>query len=660
MAIRGRQGWWPPLAPIAPDAALLPAVTDEVRVTQFSIAVCVPETDDVPDPVEDPDGDGEVDPGTNPAADGTICGAEVPVAKDEIEYGDNVLRYAKLPINLGDDPVTPRVASFGPVRRSLSNDFAEVRGTTVNSTLIDTDGVLRTAEDSDSLIGCRYSRYVSSEARLRVDPTDWQRVFDGIIADTDPLGGRLFGIQAIDYLSKLLEEFAKKTFPQRLFSLDDFPNMGNRTDDPVSPGNPTMLGKPVPIGYGMLSDEATTRLGVVPFVYTGQRAIAYYNGAPWHEYVAFGHAPGGNVQSLFIPEGPGLSTGTSYPSRVAITGASPAVEYLFPGTAAWTAAFGAAPYQEFNGNRYAVVYGFGPRSEINRTGQVPLVANWPGIEDVGDGTGNVITALRRQILHLWINWILQSYTSGAWLGIPSVGAGADLYSRIDTTTFENLLTIDGAFILGAGGRAWTLDELMNATAKNLHFEYGENRHGQIIASRQDPTQAINRALTAFAHTIQGTYHAKRRRDLVKNTVTYRSGRRYVPPLAGWTPAAGELLPTTTTEQNTDWLVEGTPLVDVASVTKYGERIENIDFDFVRDAAAADQVAQLVLDESAVAPVLATHTEGACGTETDLGDVDTLVHFDALSETARRERCEVHELDVDDWTVEKTYRERAAS
>lgn len=649
------------------DSAVLPDPTDEVRVTQFTIQVCCPEGDPVPDPVADPDGDGDPGTGTNPTNGDSICGVPEPVTWCEIELpdGTTVKRYAKLPINVGD-PKEPRALSWGSIRRSLSGAFGDNRGATMSPTLIDTDGTLRAAEDSDSLVGCRYTQYVSSKTQLKADPTHRVRVFDGVITDTEPQAQRTFSLQVTDYLSTLLDEFNKRTYPQRVFNTDDFPNMGNAADDPTSPGNPTMVGKPVPIGYGLLSDESgADPVGVVPCVYTGKRAIAYYDGALWDEYVFFGHAAAA-IQSLFIPQGPGLSTGTTYPSRVRITAAAPAVEYLFPGTAAWTAAFGSAPYRDFHGNRYTVVYAFGPRSEINRTGQVPLVANMGGIEDVGDGSGLLIDDLYRQIQHLLVNWIFGNYTSGSWLSIPSVGSGADLYSRIDTDTIEAVrtlrasgspsLSVLGAFLLGYNGTALTLDQILTMAAKNGHFEYGVNQHGQIIFDALDAGRTLNRDLTALADTLQQTYHAKRQRDLVRNVITYRSGRRYSPPLAGYTPAEDALLPVSTTQQNADWLSGDLRLEDAASLAKYGERREDIDFAMIRDETTATAIAQITLDEQASGEVRVSFEEGPCGVDTDLGDRDTLTHFDALSNSARSLRCMAHALDLDSFKVTKEYRE----
>jgi hypothetical protein len=650
------------------SAVAAPPSDEELRLTQFFIEVALSTPTPVAEPVDDPEGGGEVGPGTNPAADDSICGAAVPVTWCEIEFPDaTTRRYAKVPINIGD-PKEPRATTFGTVHRALSNAFGDSLGSQMSPTLTDVDGALRAAEDDDSLVGSRYSQYVSSKALLKADPTKKTRVFDGVITDCEPEAQRTFSLQVTDYLTVLLDEFSKRTFPQRVFNLEDFPNMANRSDDPTSPGNPTMVGKPVPILYGALSDEhADTPVGVVPWVFTGRVPFASRGGQMWDEYIAAGHDIGG-WQSHFVASGGGLSTGTSYPSRVQINAGSGLVEVAWPGTTLWSDEFGTARTITRNGNTYLAMYMFGPRSDLSRSGQVPHVSNLWGIDENGDGTGRVIDDLYRQILHLLINWVFGDYRGGAWLSPRTVGAGLELYSRMDTTTFEAIkdrretqlgMPVKGAFILGHAGTTVTLTDLLTLAAKNGKFDYGTNRHGQIIASIIDETLPINRDLTALANVIERTYKAKRRRDLVRNIVSYRYARRYVPPLAGGTPAEGELLPATTVEQNPEWagaVIGDDAPRDAVSVSKHGERPETIDFEMVRDADTAAALVDLTLEESASAVVGVGFEEGECGVDTDLGMVDALTHFDALSDSKRSMRCEVHDLDLDQFTVRKQYRE----
>jgi hypothetical protein len=100
-----------------------PPSDHEVRMTQFFLEVALSVPTPVAEPVDDPEGGGEVGPGDNPADDDSICGAEVPVTWCEIEFPDTVTRrYAKVPINIGDPKGTAgadfrlRTAGRSPMR----------------------------------------------------------------------------------------------------------------------------------------------------------------------------------------------------------------------------------------------------------------------------------------------------------------------------------------------------------------------------------------------------------------------------------------------------------------------------------------------------------------------------------------------------------------
>jgi hypothetical protein len=646
-----------------------PSADLTVRLTQLVVAVIQGRTLPTPTPVPDPDGDGEVDPGTNPAAGGSICGSETIVRWWELEQDASPLlihRYSDAPVNI-DEPIEARVERFGVIRRSLANAFSQIQGSTVSTVWNDHDGALRAMEATDSIVGLRASAYVSSVEDIRaykasgLDANKPRRVFDGIVLNAKPLGGRSFELWVMDYLSRLLEQFSTVLGPTRVFNLEDFPNMGNPGGDVVNPGNPTMVGKSVPVGYGLLSDESSeTPQGVVPGIFVGQRIIDDF---PWDEYVFFGHASSG-FQSLFIPEGPGLSVGTTYPSRIKIDASSGFVDYMMPGDPLYTAALGSTPHQVYNGNTYFSVFGRGPRSLLNREGKVPLLANLGGADENGDGTGATITGLFRQILHALNNWYFDTYTSGAWLSAPTVGTGAELYSRIDTSSFEALQAFtnyNGAFLLGHDGKGWSLDTFLTHAMTNGNFRIGVNKDGQIVAKKRSASLDINRTLT-WQHDVLkqspglnqiSSLKSERKRDLVRNVAVSRYARRYSPPLAQGTPEEGALLPVSNTEKNPDWLVE-VPRTEspnfAASRSQYGEKPVELNFELVREEATHDAVVAEVLEENEVPPLHTEFKEGPCGTDSDLGDLDALTHYEQITEDERLIWCEEHALDLDSMEV----------
>jgi hypothetical protein len=174
---------------------------------------------------------------------------------------------------------------------------------------------------------------------------------------------------------------------------------------------------------------------------------------------------------------------------------------------------------------------------------------------------------------------------------------------------------------------------------------------------EPPPVDINRHITDLADILKQTYQVKRRRDLVRNVVTYRYRRRYVPSLAGFTQAEGEVLPVQNTKAETDWQVDDQRIADDTSIAKYGERLEDVSFEMLRDGASAVYIAGQILADNTVAPVYVSFEEGPCGIDTDLGDLDSVIHFDGLTDTARVMRCEEHALNLDTWAVWKSYREQ---
>jgi len=246
----------------------------------------------------------------------------------------------------------------------------------------------------------------------------------------------------------------------------------------------------------------------------------------------------------------------------------------------------------------------------------------------------------------------------------------DLYSRIKTASFEALQTLSasyvtggfkGAFVLGSDGNGVTIPEILSQAARSAGFDYGINKDGQLIASMVDPSATLNRAIVDVTDTIKESFRARRRRDLLKNTIVYRYGKRYVKPVTRATPPEGEALPAENTVATQGaWSTEAT-ITDATSLTKYSERKLDLEMPFVRDADTADAVAALARATLKNGPTIAGFQERLCGCSTDLGDRDTLTHFEGITATgyaARSLRCEGHTLDLDALTVDKEYRDLA--
>lgn len=605
-----------------------------------------------PDPavVSPPTGGGTVAAGTDPNAGVDLCGTTTPVAfVDVTPPGGATVRYSKVPLNVtvADQP---RVQSFGMITRAVTNRAGDLRGTIANPVLSDTDRVLRGLEDTDSLVNAVIEFFLSTEAAYKAGSTP-RRVFSGVVTDSEPLAGLQMRLQASDYLQSLLDVSPAPTIPQRVFTVADFPDLANDPTSATSPGNPALIGRPIPIAYGTLSDESLglAARGVVPAWFVGKRVVDSF---PWDEYVLFGHAPSpGGVLGFFGDMGGG--------QRARFLTSMEGVDVLWPGHAGWNAATGSSNlYRDFNGHRYTVIYARGPRSDSARNGTIPFTVNIGGIEDVGDGTGNVITSLPLQILHLLINWVIGNYQSGAWLSPPSVQG----YSRVKTASFGTVKTRTearitgghiGAFELAWDGSTKTLRDIARMASDHM-IDLGCNKDGQIIASAIDPAATPVRSILDITDTIARTFHARRQRAEIRNRVLYRYSRRYVPELPSTTPPTGDALPPALTIPEPAWETDNQVVSDSGSITKYGTRTKDLSLELTRDQATADDLAAWQLELLAAGPTVATYREGLCGTNVDLGDVVELTHFEGPTASGYADRvlrAEVHTLDIDALQVE---------
>jgi hypothetical protein len=629
----------------AVDAAAAMVATDAIDLDQYALEVFV---DVDADPVTAPSactGGGTVAAGTNPAAGLALTNVDVPVAWMEIEAPSGTKRYAKVPINLDNTPKIAKVYTFGKVKRRISNNLGDLRSADIKSTLIDEDRVLRGLEDSDNLVNSLVSYFVSTEAAIRAGSAP-RRMFTGPIVDSDPMPGLEFDVTVKDWLTAILDELAKKTYPTRTFGAADFPNLLTAADDASSPGNPMMNGKAVPIIYG-------SHRQVQP-IYVGKRVVNAFN---WDESIVCGHAIKAINQWSAVDSANG--------DRAAMPLTTEGVDFLIPGYAGYTLHTGSAnPYVDINSNRYTRILTRGPRSDAHRLGTVPIILDVCGIESVGDGSGTMIDSLLRQILHLLINWILAptTYTSGAWLASPSFTVGGSTWSKIDTATFETAKTTSeariaggykGAFILGWDGRTHQLEEIFRSAARSADIDFFINRHGQLAVSMFDSTIASTRTVVDLPDILKASFSAKRERTKIINKVTYRYGRKYVDPVTQKTPAEDDFLPAGLREPDTEWTTVGTPVTDGASITKYGERKADLDLDFVTEQATADDVALKLKNRDKNGPMRGTFSEILQGADCDISQKVTTTHLEgptATGWTARPLRVEGQETDLDKLTV----------
>ena len=603
--------------------------------------------------VPPPTGGGEPEAGTDPDPGLSLCGAEIPIAWVTVQTDSGEKHYAAGDIALDTVHRDARVLSFGTIVRPLSSLDGALETATQTLELSDHDRTLRGLADSGTLMNKRVDTYGSTKAGIQAAAIP-RRLFQGLVRGYKALPNLRFRLQLEDYFSALCNPVkGQKVLPQRTITLADFPNCPETT-----------VGTAVPILYGLCSDEALgdAALGVVPATYVGQRTV---DGALWWEFLVCGHAVK-QIQSVFIASGGGLSSGTAEPSRTKVT--TDAGNILIPGHPQWTARVGADPFVEYNGNRYTVILILGPNAELAASGSVPLALNVAGIEDVGDGSGDLITSLPYQLLHLLTNFMLQNSDGvDPWLQIPTVGPFTSptraAYAVLSSATFdvvqahlEDRLPTEGyvgAFMLGWHGQFHAYRDVVRDALKSMDCQLGINKDGQAILTVRNPAATIVKHWDHVLDMLDGSFDADRQFAAMANRIPYRYAQRYVAPVATYTPATGAFLPDSIKKDVKDWLLEDV----VESTASHGNHLGPgddgvrpyaLDLPWVRDPATADDVAAQMLLERKDDPIEATLAVNLCGTDVELGNRQTVTHFEgptATGWTTRSTRVERMTLDL---------------
>lgn len=598
-------------------------------------------------------GGGTVASSSDPAAGSSIVSATAPIIYGELQTDSGVKRYGLGDVGTGASFIEGRMLTLTPTRRGFTDMFGNWLTSSGSALLMDHDGTLRALKSSGELRNKRFDLYAIDLTDLRTGGTPW-RLNQFVVREFYARQGREFEIKFEDYFGSSVSEFALgKLIPQRLFSATDFPNINNPFAAENSPGNPTLVGKPVPIGYGSLSDESSgvDAVGVVPVQFVGQRILG--GGGPadtWDEYVAFGHAIP-RIQSWFAAGEHDLT------KREKHTPSSEGVVFLIPGYPAWQTYFGTDMYRDFNGRRYTVIYGRGPQSLLAREGKIPISLNCCGIEATGDGTGTMISSLPLQAQHLLHNFVLLNYATGNWPAIPTVNS----YSRIKSSTFAACKTTSearlgggylGAFILGADGTQQSVRELIRDICLSCDIRLGVNRHGQIVASMQNPAAASVLSLTDVNDIIAGGFEPNIRFQETYNRTTYRYARRYIQVPTELTPPENDFLPVANREPQTDWLSGEQEQSDGTSVTNLGEtKTHDFSMPMVRDSATADDVAEHVL-ERVLLPVYTPVVTDFRAAAVELGDNIETSHFEGFDQDMT---LEVQEIEIDPNAKQMTVR-----
>jgi IPT/TIG domain len=561
----------------------------------------------------------------------------------ELLTSDDVLRVsAKVDL---PDPATyyggfkgGRVVRWGDVMRGLSRIDGQIESTSFSWTEEDTTRAYRVllARHRNAFKDRPVTwRMIDDQSRRQLQRP--YTVIKGFVTAYSPSAGLLFDFTCEDSFSQSFSLAHGVAIPQRLIWADDFPNMP-QTTDPDHPGVQVPMFRPVPIIYGLIAGPG----GQCPAIYVGTQTIG---GTPYRKFLLAGHAVK-SIDAIYY----------DHVQQTIATVAGVGGDWLIPGYAGWTAAFGATPYEDINGHRYTVVYGKGTAAdtaagyvEVTSTEKVvPVSFDVQGIESVGDGSGGLITDLLQQYLHCMTNWVLQSYETGLWLSIPTfvdepsipVLNRVSFYAAQAEANRRTANGYRGDFILGwsawdgktlLGGTQVTVRDLVAMFNVSADVNAGFNRKTQFFVSMEPSASTAadsdsTMTVTDKEDVVSGTFNIEDRADEHFNILPFQHTQDYFGRDArGWR--------------------YDSEVQDATSITKFGrKRAEKIQLPMIRgrnDAsdpadyddgtATATSVMARRLLRFALPPRYVTYEMGIKGIRLDLGDVVLLTHYEGVAD-----------------------------
>jgi hypothetical protein len=409
-------------------------------------------------------------------------------------------------------------------------------------------------------------------------------------------------------------------------------------EDVLNPGSPTTTAI-VDVGHGAYKP-----------LYVGLEEIS---GTMYHKGLVCRGAISG-IQELYVD---------GFPQNIATDATQAGVGgiWLIPNYPGWDALF-PDPYEDHTGARYTVIYGkagfAGPdrmAGESNTAAEgapegplaVGVTLNVWGIEDIGDGTGELITSLPQQQKHFMRNFLAPDSISLLWLTACPTFEHEPTLDLIDEATFDDVEVIwddiaggiEGAFVIGANGEFITALDVLAQFHVSGDWNGTFTRKGQYQVSMEpvdapvDPVEIddiVNITADTFAI-----------RDLVNteffNILPYTHTRDYTGVTeSGWhSIEAGEV-----------------DVRDTSSITNYDQERESPTFELamLREETASAAITAVMSRKLARYrhPLrTASLILPLSGTQIEVGDLFRMSHIEGIGASGwvdRLVRCTRHELD----------------
>lgn len=227
--------------------------------------------------------------------------------------------------------------------------------------------------------------------------------------------------------------------------------------------------------------------GRVPLAYAG--LIADNEGTDWHAFVLT-YGLGELIHLYQAPlagDVPVRINEADYDTAIAVAGRG----------SQWTDQFQSrfGDYYQANGRRYTVIFVLGPQGDDAASGSRPLFANARGIEDVGDGTGDVIESGVDQLAWLLDNMVLpdtpQPVNGGDWLAPSTFSDGtprrnATAFALADAEIIETLGSSDRSLFLPASASRPTNADVLRKMVLGLDVGFGWLLEGPVTIALHPP------------------------------------------------------------------------------------------------------------------------------------------------------------------------------
>ena len=503
-----------------------------------------------------------------------------------------------------------RMDRYGALRFQLSDRTGRFVGQIADWDTHDKDFAIRTLLASSSTKAFRNRPYTirsisDTERRALNVPFT---VAKGLVQKFTPGNGMMFHFEGQDPLLTRFNVSGKDhLIPDRPLMSDDFSNI----DAPLTHSDTSIEAVKVALTPGQViyGDINGTYGGLPPSAYVGT-----YSGYYWWVFAC--HACQ-SIDQIYV--------GGTAINMVTDTASG---SWIIPG---WN---GEAKYTDINSRRWCIVKGrVGDTDPDRAAGVVDLPVNAPGlkltadikgIENQGDGSGVLLTNMSDVYLHILVNWILQTYQSGAWLGIPNWPDDASL-PMIDVTYFDSAQThsverFSGNGYQFAGVIGWrstyiSPNDLITQLNVSADVNSGWSRKCQYIISMERESSGELSSTTRLNHFldgIKGAWSMEFRDNEHFNKYKYKAKKDYTEKYHIWAYISGE----------------GTrpDIIDSTSITNYGGdpigvfTAPDTELWWVRDSDQSIDVMNHNIRRTADPPAYATMRMPWRFVTTDIGDV----------------------------------------